>query len=296
MSNKIRLNIGCGKNKIDGYIGIDRENFGQEYVRDLDWECLPFSDNSVDEILCKHTLEHLDNFWFATDEMWRVLKPTGKILIIVPHKDSDGAYYPGHRRYFNEFSFDGMFDKEKVRCVWKKISLIVNSRKEIHLEMKPIKDKQQDYGNILKLDLGCGKVKREGFIGIDISDYGQEIICDITKGIPFSDNSIEEIEANSILEHLSSDNLLFVMRECHRVLKKNGKFNIVVPFAGSDGSFRDPTHQNFWTENTFDYFCEGKPKHYDINPNHKFKKIKVEEKNGGAIYATLTPIKNEKNK
>jgi len=291
----IKVNIGCGKNKIKDYIGIDREDFGQEYVRDLDFECLPFSNNSVDEILCKHLLEHIHDFWFVADEMWRVLKPTGKALVIVPHKDSEGAYYPGHKRYFNEFSFDGMFDKEKVKHVWKKLSLVVNDKKGIHLEMKPAKTSRKDlktYGDNVKLDLACGRAKDKDKIGLDIGDYGQELIWDITKGIPFSDDSCTDIKAHNILEHLESEDLLFIMREIHRVLRETYKVSIVVPFAGSDGSFRDPTHRNFWTESSFDYFCEGRPKYYDINPNHKFKKLKVQEKGGGAIYATLTPIKN----
>jgi len=85
--------------------------------------------------------------------------------------------------------------------------------------------------------------------------------------------------------------LLYVMREIYRVLKKDGVLDVVVPYAGSEGSFRDPTHQNFWTESTFDYFCKGKPEFYDINPCCKFEKIKVEEKDMGAIYAKLKPVK-----
>jgi len=144
----------------------------------------------------------------------------------------------------------------------------------------------------LRVDLGCGRAKDPDKIGIDWEDYGQEIVWDITKGIPLPDNSCIEIKAHSILEHLYPDDVIFVMKECHRVLKKGGVFNIVVPYAGSEGSFRDPTHKSFWTESTFDYFC-GPRKYHDLDPKNefRFKKIKVEEKDGGAIYAQLTPVK-----
>ena len=144
---------------------------------------------------------------------------------------------------------------------------------------------------MLKLNIGCGKEILENYINIDKDDYGQEIIRDITKGLPFSNNTCSEIRAYSVLEHLDSEDLLFIMRECHRVLKPGGIFDICVPLAGSDGSFRDPTHKTFFTASTFDYFCEGKPDHYEINPNHKFRKIKVTEKGKGAVYARLMPIK-----
>lgn len=283
---KTKIHCGCGKDIKKDWINIDKEDYEQEIVRDFEKECLPFSDCSVDEIFSQHTLEHLSDPMFLIDEFWRVLKPNGVAVIIVPHKDNVRAYALRHKRYFNEHTFPVL--ETVVEKKWKILENVVNDRPDVYIRMMPVKF-NREYGSDLELDLGCGKVKDRKAIGIDIDDYGQEIIWDIEKGIPFSDNSCRIIKAYSVLEHF--DNLLYVMRECHRVLKKDGILDISVPYAGSDGSFRDPTHKNFWTENTFDYFCEDRPKHYEVNPKHKFKKIKVEEKNGGAIFAQLNPIK-----
>ena len=287
----LKLNIGCGKEKKDGYIGIDIQDFGQEILRDIDNTYLPFQDNSVDEIFCKHTFEHLSNSKFVLEEFARVLRTGGRAFIIVPHKDNDGAYVFNHKKYFSKESF-GKVNQFNINGLLLN-GLVEHPAKDIHFsfQKQDTKEKQLIYPEKLQIDIACGRAKDKDAIGIDIDDYGQEIVGDIRKGLPFRSGSVNLIIAHNILEHLDSESLLFVMKECHRVLKKDGKLDIVVPFAGSDGSFRDPTHQCFFTENTFDYFAEGRPKHYDINPKHKFKKIKVEEKNGGAVYAILTPIK-----
>lgn len=46
---------------------------------------LPFASNSFDAIVCSEVLEHLELYPKAIDEIKRVLKPTGKLAISVPH-------------------------------------------------------------------------------------------------------------------------------------------------------------------------------------------------------------------
>ena len=75
---------------------------------------------------------------------------------------------------------------------------------------------------MLKLDLGSGAEEREqhrnGFIGIDFKDYGYNMVRDVTRGLPFSDNTVDEIIAHNFFEHLSSEDWMFVLKECWRVL------------------------------------------------------------------------------
>lgn len=66
---------------------------GVDYVADLRKPWL-WDDASVDEVHCSHFLEHLDakervHFW---NELYRVLKPGAKALIITPHWCSCRAY------------------------------------------------------------------------------------------------------------------------------------------------------------------------------------------------------------
>jgi hypothetical protein len=132
----------------------------------------------------------------------------------------------------------------------------------------------------MKLHIGSGFVRKEGFINIDIvqciDDNGiafTDIVMDIEKeSLPFEDNSIEEIAAYEILEHIgfSKDNpngqeaLIFVMNEMWRVLKPTGFLHGKVP-GTHEGSISDPTHKRVFLDTTFDYFC-GINKHNAMRP------------------------------
>jgi len=96
---EVKLDIGCGLKKREGFLGID-------IVRTESVNNLPFRDSSIDVIYTRHTLEHVDNFEKAVKEMWRVSKPNAIIEIIVPFLAHHYAHYPLHKRFFNRFSFD----------------------------------------------------------------------------------------------------------------------------------------------------------------------------------------------
>lgn len=99
----LKLNLGSGKKIMDGYVNIDILNCGQEVIRDLENQCLPFDSDSVDEIEADSFLEHVHNIWFILDECWRVLKKDGTIRIIVP---CGLNIAPDHYRYFNHKFFN----------------------------------------------------------------------------------------------------------------------------------------------------------------------------------------------
>jgi len=79
-----------------------------------------------------------------------------------------------------------------------------------------------------KLNLGCGKDIKEGYINLDIVDYGGNRIHDInTFPYPFEENYFDEIYASHILEHLN--NFHNSITELYRILKPNGIFYCSVP-------------------------------------------------------------------
>lgn len=125
----------------------------------------------------------------------------------------------------------------------------------------------------MKLDIGCGKNKKDGFTGLDrVRMTGVDIICDLDKErIPLEDNSVEEVYSMHFMEHVSD--LLSVMEEVWRVCKDGAKIVIAVPYFTSVGAFRDPTHKQFFTFETFDHFTNTKklPSYYS---NAKFEIIK----------------------
>jgi SAM-dependent methyltransferase len=95
----LRLDIGCGMNKKEGFTGLDRRKFpGVDIVHDVNSYPWPFKDNSVVEVHCSHLLEHLDHNRHNPErvrfmnELYRVLIPGGKATIITPHWASNRAY------------------------------------------------------------------------------------------------------------------------------------------------------------------------------------------------------------
>lgn len=108
----IKLDLGCGKNKVAAdFIAVDALDFqGVDLVLDLTakessvqnadfsithiYKPWPWVDNSVDEIHASHFMEHLkaDDRIHFINEMYRVLKPGSSAKIIVPHWASCRAY------------------------------------------------------------------------------------------------------------------------------------------------------------------------------------------------------------
>jgi len=90
----LKLDLGCGQNKRHGFIGIDISNIPGVDIRfDLSKAPWPLPSASVDEVFSSHFFEHLtgpERMRFM-DEMYRVMIPGGKALIIVPDYASERA-------------------------------------------------------------------------------------------------------------------------------------------------------------------------------------------------------------
>lgn len=90
----LKLNLGCGYRKLDGYLNVDRSGDSQpDLVLDLETLPWPFPDNSVTHISMSHVLEHIgqeaDKFLRLIQEMWRVCAPQAELTIAVPHPRHD---------------------------------------------------------------------------------------------------------------------------------------------------------------------------------------------------------------
>ena len=105
----------------------------------------------------------------------------------------------------------------------------------------------------MKLHLGCGKIKKLGYINCDISPLvAPDLIVDLEKKLPFNDNSVHEVYTRHTLEHIA--NFIPLMTELQRVCKKEAKINIIVPYFSHPSASQDPSHMRFFTWKTFDYF------------------------------------------
>lgn len=77
----------------------------------------------------------------------------------------------------------------------------------------------------IKLNLGCGVKKREGFINIDINHrLKPEIVLDLNSiPYPFKDATVDYIYTAQVIEHLEI-HLIDFLKEMHRVLKPVGLY------------------------------------------------------------------------
>jgi hypothetical protein len=95
----VRLNLGCGDKKIDGWVNVDKVAAAlPDKIVDLEVSPWPWPDNSADEVLLSHVLEHLgarpDVYLGIIKELYRVCRDGAKVTIIVPH--------PRHDHYLND--------------------------------------------------------------------------------------------------------------------------------------------------------------------------------------------------
>jgi len=109
----IKLDLGCGPNPKEGFIGVDAIKFDKvDVVHDLRKAPWPWADNSVEESNCSHFLEHLTNLngkWERVrffNELYRITVPGGKCTLTLPHWSSQRYYGdPTHAEGFSEFGF-----------------------------------------------------------------------------------------------------------------------------------------------------------------------------------------------
>ena len=117
---------------------------------------------------------------------------------------------------------------------------------------------------LLKLDLGCGKNKAAGFIGVDSRAFeGVDQVVDLSarmppvknsadpqaphggglKPWPWADGSVGEVNCSHFVEHLKADERIHFVNELYRVLAVGGKAVITTPHWNSHRAYGDLTHQ-----------------------------------------------------
>jgi len=78
----------------------------------------------------------------------------------------------------------------------------------------------------VKVQFGCGDNYLSGFLNTDL--FGRMPV-DITKKLPFADDSIDLLYSNHVVEHVYSREFKKFLKESHRVLKKGGSHIIATP-------------------------------------------------------------------
>ena len=130
--------------------------------------------------------------------------------------------------------------------------------------------------NSTHLDLGSGNRPANPFdcdslIASDVYQihYGikQNFSSIIIKNfkIPIGDAVLDSVSAYDVIEHIPRSSqgskgdienpFILIMNEISRILKPGGIFIAVTPSFPSSVAFQDPTHVNFITKNTANYFA-----------------------------------------
>jgi len=103
----VKLNLGCGNKIKEGYVNLDVVDYGGNTIHDLNVVPYPFEDNSFNEIIASHILEHLNDFHTSVTELYRIAKHEAIIHVYVPFF-LNTKYFgdPDHKIPFSIRSFD----------------------------------------------------------------------------------------------------------------------------------------------------------------------------------------------
>jgi len=129
------------------------------------------------------------------------------------------------------------------------------------------------FNNKRILDIGCGRNKLKGSIGLDQNAYeGVDIVANLEGPLPVRDADFDLVFANQVLEHVRD--LTLLLMEIHRILKPGGQLLAHVPYFRSSWAHIDPTHVRSFTLDTLDYYVRDTWLHnvYRFSDNN-FSKI-----------------------
>lgn len=185
-----KLNVGCGRNAISGWVNLDCVALpGVDIVADLEncnTQSLPIGSDSVDEFLLQHVLEHIKNPLPLMQELHRVARPGALAIIRTPYGSTDDAwedpthvrpYFAGSFGYFSQplywradYGYRGDWQVERIvlmvsraraqgRSAEAVMDLVHRERNvvaEMHAELravKPIRPPQRELQQLPRLEI-----------------------------------------------------------------------------------------------------------------------------------------------
>lgn len=116
-----------------------------------------------------------------------------------------------------------------------KLYKIRNHKQRAHLSDQHYKEACKHiskFAQPYKLNVGCGQIKFDGWINIDLDKNLEQValIWDVCQGFPFLKNQSCSIIYNEhFLEHLTIENASIFLSECYRILQPGGVLRIAMP-------------------------------------------------------------------
>lgn len=156
------------------------------------------------------------------------------------------------------------------------------------------------------LDMGCGTRPKNPFnadelFGVDVRDDLEANVKKadlVVEPIPYEDASFEYLTAYDFIEHIPRiiysptrrNAFIEFMNEVYRVLKPGGLFLSLTPAYPHAVAFRDPTHVNFITDETFPLYFDDSNRWASIYGFTGAFRIMTHEWRGPHIFAVLQKV------
>ena len=126
----------------------------------------------------------------------------------------------------------------------------------------------------MKLNLGCGRDVREGYVNADLIQLVPGIVeMDINLRWPWEDSTFDSIFAYHVLEH--GLDKIHIMRELWRVGAHGCVIHAIVPHPENPFFWADPTHRLCWHLQNFGHFTETNA-NWNFYEKMRFEIIKQE--------------------
>lgn len=101
----LKLNLGCGPDYREGWVNIDVDKrVKTDRCVDFLEKGIPFKANSVDEIFCKNLFEHVPNPLAFLLEMKRVLKKSGRAVIVTSNASYLLYHWPRKKAFHDSYN------------------------------------------------------------------------------------------------------------------------------------------------------------------------------------------------
>ncbi len=152
----MKIDLGGLKGEITGFKSVNINDFG-DINHDLNVFPYPFEDNTVDEVIMFHVLEHLEKPLKVMEETWRICKPGALVHIKIPVGRSTILYNPYHLHDFKTEWFENLnpsapvavkdrtaikvnLNFDIVRKSYKRGSIRFWKKYELYIVLKAVKD------------------------------------------------------------------------------------------------------------------------------------------------------------
>jgi len=109
----------------------------------------------------------------------------------------------------------------------------------------------------MKLDLGCGESRLDGFLRVDCDpNVNPDLVWNLNVfPYPFRNKSVSHVRLSNILEHVLDPHKTLI--EVYRILEDYGSLEIIVPHYSSSSAYKGNwEHIHQYSLNFMDYFKE----------------------------------------